>query len=278
MRVQFPAPTVAADQARCRLVHEQADHRDEWRGFFGLCGGGAIWTGDAWSGLRRATLKVPGVDRVMTAAELKYYRNGARIFWSGTVDNFPIRNSFKLIHPVDDQFGGDTFDNLTDVTNATLAARITSNGWDSTTGARPEITGKDLRDLLYYIRWNCGRCVEANFELTPTSTPASDAVAPTFSLNPTVDPVGSTSATINWTTSEATVGFVEYSESPAYNSTSPNKSMYGNASAVQPSSTSQSVTLTELRPNTQYQYRVRIKDAYGNQNPGTASPPFTTSP
>jgi hypothetical protein len=28
-----------------------ADHRDEWRGFFGLCGGGAIWTGDAWSGL-----------------------------------------------------------------------------------------------------------------------------------------------------------------------------------------------------------------------------------
>jgi hypothetical protein len=254
-----------------------ADHREEWRGLFGLCGGGAIWTGDAWSGLRRATLKVPGVDRVMTDDELKYYHNGERIYWSGSVDNFPIRNSFKLIHPVDNQFGNDAFDNLTNVSNATLAARITSNGWDSTTGVRPEITGKDLRDLLYYVRWNCGRCVEASYQLTPTSTPASDVVAPTFILSPAVGPVGRTSATIKWTTSEATVGFVEYSESPAYDSTSPNKSMYGNASEVRPSSTSHSVTITDLRPNTQYHYRVRIKDAYGNQSPGVASPPFSTS-
>jgi phosphodiesterase/alkaline phosphatase D-like protein len=71
---------------------------------------------------------------------------------------------------------------------------------------------------------------------------------------------------------------VEYSESPAYNSISPNESMYGNASAVRPSSTSHSVTITDLRPNTQYHYRVRIKDAYGNQNPGAARPPFSTSP
>jgi len=255
-----------------------ADHREEWRGLFGLCGGGAIWTGDAWSGVRRSTLRVPGVDRVMTADELKYYRNGERIYWSGTVDNFPLRSSFKLVHPVDNQLGGDTFDNFTSVTNSTLATRIKSNGWDSVTGVRPEITGKDLRDLLYYVRWSCGRCVEANYELTPIATPASDSIAPTFTSGPTVGPLGRTSATIRWTTSEATVGFVEYSELPAYDPVNPNESMYGNASAVQPSASSHSVTLTDLRPDTQYHYRVRIKDAYGNQSSGTASPPFATVP
>jgi hypothetical protein len=255
-----------------------AEHREEWRGLFGLCGGGAIWTGDAWSGLRRATLKLPGADRVLSADELEYYRNGERIYWTGTVDNFPLRNSFKLVHPVNDQFGGDAFDNLVNVSNAALAARIVSDGWGSTTGTRPEITGKDLRDLLYYVRWNCGRCVDADYELTPLASPASDAAAPVVTAGPTVSALARTTATIRWTTSEPTVGFVEYSEQPVYDPASPNRSMYGNASAVRPSSTAHSVTLKGLRPGTRYQYRVRIKDAFGNQNAGLASPAFTTAP
>ena len=63
-------------------------------------------------------------------------------------------------------------------------------------------------------------------------------------------------ATIEWTTSEPTKGRVEYGPTASYGSATPTETVL---------STSHSVTLTGLNPETTYQYRLSSADDLGNR-------------
>ena len=129
----------------------------------------------------------------------------------------------QAIHPVDDQLAV-TFDNLTDVTNAT--SPLVSQ---ATAGTAPRARRRSRQGSARLALPYAGIAADA---LRPTSAHANlDQRAmrtPTFSLTYRRS-CRHTSATINWTTSDH-VGFVEYSRSPAYNSTA-RTSRCGNASA-----------------------------------------------
>src|SRR5919108_1159872 len=87
------------------------------------------------------------------------------------------------------------------------------------------------------------------------STPPPDAQAPAIS-GVTASGVGSTWATIRWSTDEPSDSRVEYwvAGSPAHDFTPPDTTMV----------TSHSITLNGLKSRTKYQYRVRSADAAGN--------------
>ncbi len=98
-----------------------------------------------------------------------------------------------------------------------------------------------------------------------TSTVTTDRTPPTIS-DIRVSGLGANRATIEWTTSEPTKGRVEYGPTTSYGSATPTETVL---------STSHSVTLTGLNPETTYQYRLSSADDLGNQaTPSAAS--FTT--
>ncbi len=93
-----------------------------------------------------------------------------------------------------------------------------------------------------------------------------DTTVPDISLV-TITSVNTTSATINWATSEVANAEVEYGVSAGY----------GNATPLDTSlSLTHSVTLNNLSPDTEYHYRIRTADEVGNT---TISPDntFTTA-
>lgn len=77
------------------------------------------------------------------------------------------------------------------------------------------------------------------------------------------------SATLSWSTTEPAVYQIEYGQTTSYGTTVPMQ--FGTAY-----SNSHSHTLSGLTANTTYHYRIRLKDAAGNQSPG-ADAMFTTS-
>ena len=94
-------------------------------------------------------------------------------------------------------------------------------------------------------------------------SPTADTTPPTIS-NVSASTT-ETSATITWTTDELASSQVEYGTTSAYGSSSPATPANDPSSGTSIGVTSHSVQLTGLEPGTQYHYRVRSKDASGNE-------------
>ena len=230
-----------------------------------ICGNGAIWmNGAATQGVFRMTL-AKLTDPVMSASEMGRYASGKNIYISGGLSTFPPRPSFELTHGVDGiNHNGNfpSFDELNSVSDAELKAQIQA-GWGSSSGPRPEISGRDLDNLIYFIRWNCVPCIESgNIRAAPLP---SDTIAPIIS-GISVQEIAPTSVKIKWTTNELTVGFVKFWRNAPH----------GGYSSVEDSyKTSHEVTLTGLTPGITYSFTIRSKDEPGNQVVSSSSI-FTT--
>ena len=94
-----------------------------------------------------------------------------------------------------------------------------------------------------------------------------DTQPPTAPGTPTASGVTATSATLSWPASTDNVGVVGYNVYREQGASDP--------LLAQPSTNS--VTLTGLTPNTQYQVYVRARDAAGNLSPSSPLATFTTS-
>jgi hypothetical protein len=97
------------------------------------------------------------------------------------------------------------------------------------------------------------------------SNPVNDTMPPLFSnIRSSVSP---TSATITWTTNEASDSQIEYGLT----------SSYGSLSSLDATSvTSHTQTISGLDPQKTYHFRVRSKDSAGNQGLSSAGQTFTT--
>src|SRR2546426_10183902 len=104
--------------------------------------------------------------------------------------------------------------------------------------------------------------------LSGTGTGVTDVTAPVISAV-TSSSITSSSATIGWTTNEASDTQVEYGLTTAY----------GNTTSLQTSLvTSHSQALSGLARNTWYHYRVKSRDAAGNPAPSGPFPLTTKTP
>ncbi|MES2355275.1 MAG: fibronectin type III domain-containing protein [Pseudomonadota bacterium] len=215
-----------------------------------VCGNGAIWLSGVSEGLFRLTLAKqsdPSINPTL-------YRAGEQVFYNGTVPNFPGRPGFHLRHGIagQDQFGGETMDELGMRPDAEIKSMMQS-GWGSSSGPRPEISGKDLDNLLYFIRWNCSSCIAAGKTAAPI--PQMDATPPVIS-NVVVKQTGSGTVSVTWSTNESTNGFVNFGKNTLYNNSSNTESTF---------STTHQAIISDLFPGVTYHFRVRARDVAGNQ-------------
>lgn len=124
---------------------------------------------------------------------------------------------------------------------------------------RPEITGDDLRDLIYYIR----RISLSGSYPVPLAVPqgqaSTDVTAPVIS-GLTAVRLSSTSIRVNWTTDKPTIGFAAAGSPSATGTSAP----YNRWALENAFSTTHSVTLTNLSPVTPTHYAVLSKDVAGN--------------
>src|SRR5207245_2538038 len=127
--------------------------------------------------------------------------------------------------------------------------------------------GAEVTAAPYSLSWNTTLVASGSHSLTAMARDAAGNTAPAGAVSVTVDnappllssvssaSVGSSSATISWTTDEASDSQVEYGLTPAYGQVS------ALASALV---TSQRVGLSGLSASTVYHYRVKSRDAAGN--------------
>lgn len=134
--------------------------------------------------------------------------------------------------------------------------------WTLTTGAGTKTVYVQFSDAV------------GNWSTAATDTIVLDTTAPTISARTATNITG-TSVTITWTTNEAATSQVEYGPTTSYGSLTP---------IDQTLVTAHSVTITGLTPNTTYNWRVRSKDAAGNEAVSanstfmTAAAPDTMNP
>ncbi len=182
------------------------------------------------------------------------YAAGRAIWNTGTVPNFPFgsRPSFAAVHGYEGHSGlGNVlnFDDLVSMTDAQLGAYLQSGAGG--TVPRPELTGNDLRNVIYYIR----RTATGGNLATP-GPDNPDSTAPVISATAATQN-SSTSAAVSWTTSEATLGFV------AWGTTS---GTYFGWSALESNYlTAHSVSVQNLPAGQQIYFVVCAKDQAGNQ-------------
>lgn len=154
-----------------------------------------------------------------------------------------------------------TFDSLNAAypTDAALATYIQSGLGGGT--PRPEITGNDLRDLIYYIR----RRSQAGSYPTPVQPGATnpDTTPPVIS-NVVATRLSSTSIQVTWSTDKSTIGLAaagspaQAAQSVKYNTWSPIETGFG---------TSHSVVITGLPSGvTPIHFTVLSKDMAGNSS------------
>lgn len=152
------------------------------------------------------------------------YTAGRNIWITGTVPNFPFgsRPSFAAVHGYEGHSGlGNVlnFDDMVSMTDAQLGAYLQSGAEGSV--ARPELTGNDLRNVIYYIR----RTANGGDLVTP-GPDNKDNTAPVISAI-TMAQNSSTLATVNWATNKPTLGFVAWgTNSGTYFGWSPLESSY----------------------------------------------------
>jgi len=219
-------------------------------------GKGALWlNGFGTEGLLRLRKALPQ-DRVDDFSNVIYpiHGSGHGIYTTGTVSGFPwgSRPSFELVHGPFGWSQLDTipnFDDLAGKSDAELEAEIHS-GWGGSV-PRPEITGRDLRDLIFFVRRNSLPSIRANVLPGPEPT---DMTAPQI-LNVTTQEVGPTTLRVSWTTDEPSLGLVQFGVNTDYSRWSPIENTYA---------TSHSAFLTDLAGGTVYNFVVLSKDLAGN--------------
>lgn len=186
------------------------------------------------------------------------YEAGRSIWFTGTVPNFPLgsRPSFAAVHGYEGHSGlGNVlnFDDLVAMTDSQLGAYL-QNGAEGSV-ARPELTGDDLRNVIYYIRRTA-----TGGDLDVPGPSSTDNASPIISGS-VANQIDSTDATVSWITDEVTLGFVTWGTTPgSYFGWSPLESAY---------SAMHSVTVPNLPASQTVYFVVRVKDQAGNQ---TASP------
>lgn len=186
------------------------------------------------------------------SADNAYYARGLIVWQRGTVVDWPLdsRPSFANIHGRNgyNLLGANfrTFDELNDLNDADLTTAIQA-GLDGSI-ARPEITGDDLRDLIFYIRKNS---LDGQMDNVRPGSDAADTTNPTISNIQATG--GSGQFQVTWTTNESCIGFVEYGPTDYYG-------LWKLESAF---ATSHDQTVTSLITGTVH-YRVVAKDSAGN--------------
>jgi phosphodiesterase/alkaline phosphatase D-like protein len=106
---------------------------------------------------------------------------------------------------------------------------------------------------------------------TPTTVDTTKPVI-TFPVDPAIGP---TSVSINWTTDELASSQVEYGEDTTYGSLEPAQPDTDPSTGQSVGVVTHSVVITGLQPTTTYHYRVKSKDAAGNEAV-SADKTFTT--
>ncbi len=191
------------------------------------------------------------------------YVRGHDIYWAGTVPGFEIRQiigvqplgprpSFIAIHgPAGVSRLGNVpnFDDLALLSDAQIAAYIQSGMGGSV--PRPEVTGNDLRALIYFIRKNSLQ--GATQEITPGPL-ATDTRSPEI-RNVTVIPQSSTSIRVTWQTDEPTLGEIQSGVTDYY--------IWFSIEGAY--SKDHSVLLTGLPAGRTIYFVIRAKDEAGNQ-------------
>jgi len=229
------------------------------------------WTSGPWSVAiddQEGRLVVSGVQsagvtslRLLQASDPAFqldlgdYTAGKNVWLSGTVPSFPFgsRPSFAAVHGYEGHSGlGNVlnFDDMVSMTDAQLGAYLQS-GADGAI-PRPEITGNDLRNLIYYIRRTAtgGDLAVPGADNTDKTAPVIGAIS--MAQN------GSTDATVSWTTSKASLGFVAWgTTSGTYFGWSPLESSY---------STTHSIGVPNLPAGQAIYFVVHAKDQAGNQS------------
>ena len=183
------------------------------------------------------------------------YSAGRSIWITGTVPNFPFgsRPSFAALHGFEGHGGlGNVlnFDDMVSMTDAQLATYL-QNGAEGSV-PRPELTGNDLRNLIYFIR----RTTTGGDQVAP-GPDSSDNVAPVVAAISATQ-TDSTGATVTWSTNETTLGLVRWGTTPGnYFGWSPIESSY---------TTAHSVSLSNLPAGQPIYFVVLAKDQAGNQS------------
>jgi hypothetical protein len=192
------------------------------------------------------------------------YAAGKAIWNNGTVPNFPFgsRPSFAAVHGYEGHSGlGNVinFDDMASMADAQLAAYLQGGAGGSV--PRPELTGNDLRNVIYYIRRSTtgGDLAVPGPNSWDKAAPLIGAIAQNQS---TLSP-----ATINWTTDTPTLGFV------AWGTTSGTR--FGWSAIESSYQTSHSVALSDLPAGKTIYFVVVAKDQAGNQ---TVSPEQSLNP
>ena len=231
-------------------------------------GKGALWS-NGWGadGVTRVRKALPG-DRTDDNNQLynNYAKSGEVIYETGTATGFPwgSRPSFELQHGRYgwSQFGMQpNFDDLASVSDTDLTTMIQS-GWGSGI-PRPEITGNDLRDLLYYIRRNSLPSIRSGANLL--GPVASDTTAPIISSITATEISGGMRFT--WTTNEPTLGVVQFDANGGFIVISFGLpvTLYTHWSDIESAyTTTHSATINTLVPGRQYHYIVTARDNAGN--------------
>jgi sugar lactone lactonase YvrE len=223
-----------------------------------VIGKGAIWlSGYGSDGIVRIRKKLPtDYTEIFQPDYNIHFRNGRQVYKTGTVANFPwgSRPSFALLHGHtgwNQLFTSPNFDDLAGVSDAQLGTMIQA-GWGGSV-PRPEITGKDLRDVIYYIRRNSLPGIQAHVRPGPSP---SDTIAPVIQ-NVSVTEATGNQVTVTWQTSEPTLGVVKYGT---------NAVQYDRWSAIEGAySTTHNRTIGPLTPGQNTHYVLVVRDTAGNQ-------------
>lgn len=228
-------------------------------------GQGALWSnGFGTDGLVRVR-KARSEDRVDDHDAHIYTRfwPGNHRFHTGTADGFPwgVRPSFN----VHQGFYGwnelgvfPSFDALAATSDAELARRI-QDGWGSGI-ARPEISGNDLRNVIFFVRRLSLPAIHAGVLPGPDDPDVDEpAVSNVAFEERTADTLR-----VTWQTDEPTLGVVEFGNAAAnlFRVSDPENG-YGTAHAA---------VIGPLIAGRNYVFRVRVRDSAGNLDDGPELP------
>jgi hypothetical protein len=226
----------------------------------------------------------PTVDLAAEARGFQVYSTGTvpgfgefRGGSAGSQVPFSPRPGLDAIHGPrgHSRLGVPNFDDLAATkTNAELATYIQGGMGGSV--PRPEITGRDLRDLIYFIRRESLQGVTQQISLQSIETDlvaagffgpngGGDVRAPEI-RHVNIVPIDSTTVRITWQSDEPTLGLVEFGVTNQYVGFSDVESSY---------SKDHSVVLRDLPAGRSVHFQIRSKDPAGNDT-FTSDAVFTT--
>ena len=189
------------------------------------------------------------------------YENGKIVYMTGTVAGFPFgsRPAFSSLHGRDGFSRLSTvpsFDDLTQRDDVNLG-RYIQTGMEGLV-PRPEITGNDLRDLIYFVRRTA-----VDGRVGPTDlTPLSDDTVPPRIEAVAVSRTDESTFRIRWRTDEKSIGYVRYG---------PDKN-YGLSSSIEAAyALDHEVVLLDIPPDKGFSFSIMSKDLSGNLRSGPAT-------